>query len=462
MEVNLIILFLNIIFLLKFSSENYNIYLNNNIPIIKYNNENIIISTYIKNSIYNSSFDNCTSTAFKENYFYLSYEVCKENRKNIFLFNNSFIISFTPVNITKYTDDIDFSYILSLNESALDSLIILDYINKRLIIYNCNNSDYHNNTDYNNTTENIHQTDYFTYLTNSFDYNYILDNSIFEEYNIFTDKNSNYINYSIYENYNDNTNNINCSDLMNIENNFFIEDNLCYNHNNSKNKNDRIFVCELDYILFGHEDLKKDDVYLAKEIDKGNRLAYLDNMLNYCIFPEVYLDHFFTSFFSELNDECEIKEFTPEGYEISFYYITCPKKKIDIYTKRRKLSVIINKFSYKIVDLFSDSLDFLNKKDSNTDKYYFNIVFESGRKNFILGKGFFINKKIGYFNKRTYIYSKIRVNYTDDLTDINSAKFEKWLYILTAFSFTFLLLIFTIFGCIHSRKVKKELREMLK
>ena len=77
------------------------------------------------------------------------------------------------------------------------------------------------------------------------------------------------------------------------------------------------------------------------------------------------------------------------------------------------------------MDLFSDSLDFLNKKDSNTDKYYFNIVFESGRKNFILGKGFFINKKIGYFNKRTYIYSTIRVNYTDDLTDINSANFEK-------------------------------------
>lgn len=142
------------------------------------------------------------------------------------------------------------------------------------------------------------------------------------------------------------------------------------------------------------------------------------------------------------------------------FYITCPKKKINIYTKKRKLSVIINKFSYEIVNLFSDSFDFLENKDN--DNYYFNILFEQNGKEFILGKGFFVNKAITIFDGKTYIYSSNRNNYTEDLTDINSEDFEKWLYILTTSSFTFLLLIFTVIGCIHSRKVNKELKEMLK
>ena len=73
-----------------------------------------------------------------------------------------------------------------------------------------------------------------------------------------------------------------------------------------------------------------------------------------------------------------------------------------------------------------------------------------------------MDKKIAIYNECTYIFSYERNNYTEDLTDINSDQFEKWLYILTTFSFTFLLLIFTTLGCIHSRKVKKELTEMLK
>ena len=112
-------------------------------------------------------------------------------------------------------------------------------------------------------------------------------------------------------------------------------------------------------------------------------------------------------------------------------------------------------------DLFKDSLEFLEKNE-NDDKYYFNIVFEKDRKNFILGIGFIKNKTIGYYNNKTYIFADDRNNYTEDLTDINSKQFEKWLYILTTFSFTFLLLIFTILGCMHSRKVNKELKEMLK
>ena len=250
------------------------------------------------------------------------------------------------------------------------------------------------------------------------------------------------------------------NDSISENEDFLIPENICYNNISDYNNNKK-FMCKLDYLLFGHEDLKKDDVYLAKEIREENSIAYLDNFLSYNIFPEEYLQYFLTSFFSELNDECQKNEYTYEDYGNTFYYITCPKQKIEIYTKRRKLSVIINKISYLISDLFKDSLEFLKKID-NDNNYYFNIVFEKGRKNFILGIGFFKNKKIGYYDNCTYIYAKDRNNYTEDLTDINSEQFEKWLYILTTFSFTFLLLIFTIIGCMNKRKINKELREMLK
>lgn len=244
---------------------------------------------------------------------------------------------------------------------------------------------------------------------------------------------------------------------------FFDIKNLCYFNNNTlEDEINKKFICKLDYLLFGHEDLKEDDVYLAKEIKEDISIAYLDNFLNYSIFPEEYLDYFLTSFFSELNDECQKKELQLKDNNDynTFYYITCPKKKIDIYTKRRKLSVIINKISYKISDLFGDSLDFLNQTN-NDDNYYFNIIFEKNRKNFILGIGFLKNKMIGYYDNSIYIYASERTNYTLDLTDINSEQFEIWLYTLTSFSFAFLLLIFTIFGCLHTRKVNKELKEML-
>ena len=170
--------------------------------------------------------------------------------------------------------------------------------------------------------------------------------------------------------------------------NIFTNDNLCYNNSLNDKIKGKKFICKLDYILFGHEDLKKDDVYLAKEINEEHSIAILDNLLSYSIFPADYLDYFFSSFFSELNDKCQKNKFNFKGYENTIYYITCPKKKIELYTKRRKLNVIINKFSYKIVDLFQNSLDFLDIKQNN-DIYYFNIVFEKDRQNFTLGKGFF-------------------------------------------------------------------------
>lgn len=436
MKVNLILILLTIL-LIKIKTKNpeYKIEIENNIlKIMKINNKNIriILSTYISESIADNSTINSSAKEKIKNrafftidessnqnecntfyyYFYFIYiAVCKNSKKtyeNETLFNfdynedenktNLNEIMFTKVEFTKKLLSFDIFYILSLNNLNL-SLIILDYINKAF---------------------------------------YVDNNITFEEL-----EDENIKNYT-----------------------YLIDDkNICFDKNNYDNLLDDIknkkFICKLDYILFGHEDLKKNDVYLAKEIDEDYSFAIIDNLLSYSIFPEEYFEYFFTSFFSELNDGCQKNEFKFDDYDNSFYYITCPKKKIEIYTKRRTLNIIINKFAYRIKDLFKDSLEFLEKIE-NDDRYYFNIVFEKDRKNFILGIGFMMGKAIGIYNNRTYIYSEDRIDYTEDLTDINSDQFEKWLYILTTFSFTFLLLIFTILGCIHSRKVNKELKEMLK
>ena len=268
----------------------------------------------------------------------------------------------------------------------------------------------------------------------------------------------------IIDNYTNNTNLFDNNDLTEEEKNVINEKNLCYSKS-STNDNNKRFVCKLDYILLGHEDLPKDDVYLAKPIEDKYSIAYFDNMLSYSIFPFEYLDYFFTSFFSELNDGCMKDNYETVGNgkeKIKYHYIICPKKMIDIYTKRRKLSIIINKFSYRVENLFVDSFNFLNIDEIDTDNYYFNILFESDRTNFILGYGFLSNLIFCDYEHSTYIYSKNRIDYTEYLTDDNSEDFEKWLYILTTCSFTFVLLIFTIIGCFHSRKIKLELQEMLK
>ena len=260
------------------------------------------------------------------------------------------------------------------------------------------------------------------------------------------------------------TNFTNNNDITEEEKNVLKNENLCHNNSLIINNNKK-FICKLDFILLGHEDLPKDDVYLAKSIEDSYSIAYFDNMLSYSIFPYAYLDYFFTSFFSELNDGCTKKTYQRdlEGKEnTTFYYITCPKKKIDIYTKRRKLSIIMNKFSYRLENLFVDSFDFLNNDEINVDNYYFNILFEQDRTNFVLGLNFLSKIMLLIHNNKTYIYSKDRINYTEDLTDDSSANFEKWLYILTACSFTLVLIIFTIIGCFHSRKTKSELNQMLK
>ena len=430
MKVYLILILLTkLLIKIKTSIPDYNIELENNILQLKKNNNNtisIILSTYISESLANNATINSPAEETIINrvfykidepsqndcgninyfYFYFIYEeICKDKTKiyefeNLFYFENeneTNLINFTKVEFKTTFLSYDIYYILSLNNLEFP-LIILDYDKKNFYV--------------NNSTPEEQKDEIMR------NYKYLIDDK-----------------------------------------------NICFDHIKYSNLLDNIknnkFICKLDYILFGHEDLKKDDVYLAKEVDEDYSLAFIDNLLDYSIFPEEYFEYFFTSFFSELNDGCQKNEFKFNDYENSFYYITCPKKKIEIYTKRRTLNIIINKFAYRIKDLFKDSLEFLEKIE-NDDRYYFNIVFEKDRKNFILGIGFMMGKAIGIYNNRTYIYSEDRIDYTEDLTDINSDQFEKWLYILTTFSFTFLLLIFTILGCIHSRKVKKELKEMLK
>ena len=384
---------------------------NNNISIIKGNFEfyingkekinisEILLSSYMNDSIFNSSLINIKDEILigdDINYMYVKYqEIITQKIMNISTTILEENINFKFVNVTYNKLGSNNFSILSLNNID-DKLILYNYIDKRLIIEN-----------------------YTNFLSN---------NEIKEE-----------------------------------EKKVLQDENLCHNKTLILDENKK-FVCKLDFILLGHEDLPKDDVYLAKQIDDKYSVAYFDNMLSYSIFPYEYLEYFFTSFFSELNDGCtkQIYETDVEGKEkVNYYYITCPKKKIDIYTKRRKLSLIMNKFSYLIENLFVDSFDFLNIDEINTDNYYFNILFEQDRTNFVLGFGFLSKMMFLNYNHSTYIYSKDRINYTEDLTDNSSENFEKWLYILTACSFTLVLLIFTIVGCFHSRKIKSELNQML-
>ena len=384
---------------------------NNNISIIKGNFEfyinekeklnisEILLSSYMNDSIFNSSLFNVKdeiSIGDDINYMYVKYqEIITQKIMNISTTILEENINFKFVNVTYNKLGSNNFSILSLNNID-DKLILYNYIDKRLIIEN-----------------------YTNFLSN---------NEIKEE-----------------------------------EKKVLQDENLCHNKTLILDENKK-FVCKLDFILLGHEDLPKDDVYLAKQIDDKYSVAYFDNMLSYSIFPYEYLEYFYTSFFSELNDGCtkQIYETDVEGKEkVNYYYITCPKKKIDIYTKRRKLSLIMNKFSYPIENLFVDSFDFLNIDEINTDNYYFNILFEQDRTNFVLGFGFLSKMMFLNYNHSTYIYSKDRINYTEDLTDNSSENFEKWLYILTACSFTLVLLIFTIVGCFHSRKIKSELNQML-
>ena len=217
------------------------------------------------------------------------------------------------------------------------------------------------------------------------------------------------------------------------------------------------FSCKIKYILFGMEG-EKDDPFLAKKIEDDDAVAYFDNLSSYTIFPYEYLNYFLTSFFSKFNDDCEENEI--EGSDL--YYITCSRKKIEIYSYARNMSVLINYISFPLKNLFNDSFQLLKK--SSPDKIYFNIIFNKSSIDFIFGSHFFMGKQIGFnfLDNSTYIYSKEFIDFTSNFSGENSSTFEYLLYILTFGLFFCLLVLSAMMNWLHTRQVNKELANMLK
>ena len=208
------------------------------------------------------------------------------------------------------------------------------------------------------------------------------------------------------------------------------------------------FSCKIKYILFGMEG-EKDDPFLAKKIE---------DLSSYTIFPYEYLNYFLTSFFSKFNDDCEENEI--EGSDL--YYVTCSRKKIEIYSYARNMSVLINYISFPLKNLFDDSFQLLKK--SSPDKIYFNIIFNKSSIDFIFGSHFFMGKQIGFnfLDNSTYIYSKEFIDFTSNFSGENSSTFVYLLYILTFGLFFCLLVLSAMMNWLHTRQVNKELANMLK
>lgn len=261
-----------------------------------------------------------------------------------------------------------------------------------------------------------------------------------------------------------------------INNNLKIIDDFSF-ESNEKDFNDSIkhmikcdpipsgekFSCKIDYILFGMEG-EKDDAFLAKKIefededDDEIHIAYFDNLSSYSIFPYEFLNYFLTSFFSKYNDGC--KENSIKGTPL--YYITCSRKKIEIYSYARNMSIIINYFSFPLKNLFNDSFQLLG--ESSPELIYFNILFNESSKDFIFGSNFFLGKQIGYnfLDNSTYIYSKDSIDFTSNFSGENSSLFQFLLYALTFGLFACLLILSAIMNWLHSRQVNKELANILK
>ena len=220
------------------------------------------------------------------------------------------------------------------------------------------------------------------------------------------------------------------------------------------------FSCNVTHLLFGMEG-ELDDPFLANDISKKNYVAFFDNLSSYHIFPGDYLEYFLTSFFSKYNDECEKKRIK----DTTLFYITCSRKKIEIFSFERNMSVIINNNAFPLKNLFNGSFGLLeDSSGSSTQLIYFNILFNESSHDFIFGSNFFMGKKIAYNykNDKTYIYCKDSVNYASTFSDENSPLFKKVLYILTLGLFSCFLIMSAIMTCLHTRKVNKELETMFK
>ena len=217
------------------------------------------------------------------------------------------------------------------------------------------------------------------------------------------------------------------------------------------------FSCKIKYILFGMEG-EKDDPFLAKKIENEDAIAYFDNLSSYTIFPFEYLQYFLSSFFSKYNDECKKNDI--KGTNL--YYITCSRKKIEIFSYARNMSIIINNIALPLKNLFNDSFTLLQK--SSPELMYFNIIFNESADDFIFGSHFFMGKQIGYnfLDNSTYIYSEESIDFTSDFSGENSSTFEVLLYLLTFGLFFCMLALSLMMNWLHTRQINKEIENMLK
>ena len=228
--------------------------------------------------------------------------------------------------------------------------------------------------------------------------------------------------------------------------------------NQEEIEGNRKFSCKIDYLLLGMEG-EKDDPYLAKEISKEKPvMAYFDNLSTYTIFPYEYLNYFLSSFFSKYNDECEV--FLIENTNL--YYIACSRKKIEIFSYARNMSVLINYYALPLKNLLNDSLRILGSS-SNSDLIYLTILFNKSADYFIFGTNFFMGKKIGFnfLDNYTYIYSSEYNDFTSDFSGENSSLFQILLYCLTCGLFACLLILSGILTLLHNRKINRELQAIL-
>ena len=218
-----------------------------------------------------------------------------------------------------------------------------------------------------------------------------------------------------------------------------------------------IFSCKINYILFGMEG-EKDDPFLAKKIEDEDAVAYFDNLSSYSIFPYEYLNYFLTSFFSKYNDECEENEIKGT----TLYYVTCSRKKIEIFSYARNISIIINNVAFPLKYLFNDTFKLLEK--TSHELIYFNILFNKSSIDFIFGSHFFVGKQIGYnfMDNSTYIYSEEFNNFTSNFSGENSSTFQFLLYALTSGVFSCFLILSAMMNWLHTRQVNKELEKMIK
>jgi hypothetical protein len=217
------------------------------------------------------------------------------------------------------------------------------------------------------------------------------------------------------------------------------------------------FSCKVSHLLFGMEG-EENDPFLANDIQDKNSRAFFDNLSSYHIFPYYCLNYILTSFFSKYNDECQENQI--KGTEL--YYITCSKKKIEIFSYERNMSVIINNFAFPLKNLFNDTFKLLEK--TSHELIYFNILFNKSSIDFIFGSHFFMGKQIGYnfMDNSTYIYSKQFIDFTSNFSGENSSTFQFFLYALTFGIFACFLILSAMMNWLHTRQVNKELEKMIK